>query len=151
MNVSLSASQYNAIVNPQDTFLDFDPNKPGTQEVWAVYGGGRFKTYASRGPALNSVRAYGRSKLYCYNPKQGKWDLIAVLDGNNKPERCEFCAVDLMQYRTRWDYTQRKSVEARDQPKVSTGQFVWVKERGKIPDPPVLKCLCDSCARSASS
>jgi hypothetical protein len=124
-----------------DSFIDFDPNKlsPGSP-VWAVYSNGRFKTYAKRGPALNAVMSNYRAKLY--RMVGGRWDLVAVRDESNPPDVCSACGGSPKAAVDRY-----KAQYGRVPYYLRARGWQWEREPGtsKIPDPPVLLCLCVDC------
>jgi hypothetical protein len=115
-------------------FEDFNPNViSDKQPIWAVYDGQRFKTYATRGPALNAALHHNRTKLYRFNLSTRLWELLAVKDSQNHPSNCDVCGGEY------------------PIPGARNYSSYWAWERGvdgKIPDDPELVFCCSSDCRS---
>jgi hypothetical protein len=121
------------------SFEDFDPNNVEHLAVWAVYGGGRFKTYASRGPALNGFTSWTKAKLY--KGEQGKWIEVAVKDLDAKHNTCDHChkahVKESYAHSYSWSWTR--------------AAWNWARVggmRSKIADPLRLLFLCHGCKQA---
>ena len=123
---------------------DFDPNKPskGRQPIWGVYDGVRFKTFGSRGPALNKVKVNYAAKLYEFI--NGVW--VERAHKRQSPGQvCDNCQGTVMGPNQRYDYQQHVMVEIPGRER-NWGTWEWTRERGKITDPPQLLWVCRDCA-----
>lgn len=106
-------------------FEDFDPNTfEDDSPMWAVYKDGRFKAYATRGPALNAFLNGARCKLY--ERRDGRWFEWAVKDNYNRPDKCVVCTEDVSNV-------------------VYGGSFVFDRRGGKLLEPLVLLYCCSKC------
>lgn len=125
----------------RDDFTNFDPNKlTAGSPVWATFDGGKFKTYAKRGPALNAVMHHHRTKLY--RLVNGRWDLVAVKDGAHPPDDCSICGGSIKVAADRY-----KTVHGHSPYYYGPRGWEWQRMPGsnKIADPPVLLRLCIDC------
>jgi hypothetical protein len=96
------------------TFDDFDPNHLSKEgELWALYDGQRFRTFAARANVLGAMQHAGKAKLY-WMQADGLWREVAVKDGYRKDKRCDWCDDDVSGWGQRW---------------------CWRKSGGKIPGP----------------
>jgi hypothetical protein len=122
------------------TFEEFDPNNAEHISVWAVYAGGRFKTYASRGPALTGFANWTKEKLF--EDVDGKWVLRALKNEAVKNDTCDHCGKQGVKESYTQDYYERY--------RWLQSAFCWQRVNGprsKISDPLTLMFLCLHCKR----
>lgn len=117
-------------------FDDFDPNSPALT-TWGVWDGQRFKTFASRGAALNSFGSERAAKLYEYIGGTG-WLERAYKYPGRDPDVCDRCGdAGLAESYTGGHYSSRG---------VSPSEsYQWKRKNGKITSPPELQHVCKPC------
>lgn len=115
---------------------DFDPNAPTAAKTWGTFVPGRnpnWKTHTNRGPALNAVAGhqgwYGGGALFSMDDS-GRWQRVATrLPQSETQPTCEHCGAPPT---STWDALK----------------WVWLKESGRIADPPEIAPLCTQCQRT---
>lgn len=115
------------------TFELFDPNLDNSKRIWGVFAQDKFRTYAQRGRALQVATYHWRTKTYERLP-DGTWKLLAIKDESNPPRNCTICGTRVH----RLDTGARQYSDP-------GGHFVWQRNKGKIPDPPVMQYACKDC------
>jgi hypothetical protein len=107
-------------------FADFDPNNfDEGLPLWAIYDGHRFRTYVSRGPAINAMLHAYRAKLY--ERVGARWQERAVKDGQPRPDKCDICKQD-----------------------AAYSGWIFDRLHGKLVEPLRLLYCCSTCKSSVS-
>lgn len=135
--------------DPNAEFLSFDPNqKPA--KVWATYIPYRspsWKLYSNRGGAISAMAVGGyrswrssrAAALFFFDGE--KWVRVAY-KLPKPPENCQICRDSVMVPATS-PHRLKSNPNAAD----NEGQYLWVRSRGKVADPPTLEFVCDDCAK----
>jgi hypothetical protein len=116
--------------------------------MWGVYESFQFKTYTTRGPALNAVdirSKYSGAKLY--EMVNGKWVERAVKQPiKSHPPSCDHCGGPTMDYPAYYNYVRSMYELDTTSLQENCGSYQWLRHGSKIASPPQLLFLCRGCA-----
>lgn len=117
---------------------DFDPNKVTDEHpLWGIYDGIHFKTFSSRGPAINSFNRNTSAKLFSF--ENGRWVQQAYMPGGNKGQ-CDVCAK-----RTEFKIDSLRSHHYSESDYGWSANWMFVKRNGKIVTPLKFVFACKTC------
>ena len=132
---------------------EFDPNV-AFKDVHATYVPARrppWKLHQSRAAALQAMSGWTYTALYKF--VDDGWKLQVRMAREDFNQTCSNCFQSTLRTHAQRPFYGNNGNQYTpsywklvDTHVYDTGQFFWVKEKGKIVDPPRVRFLCENCA-----